>query len=1022
MIKAIANRLPSFIFLLYVWQMIANRSLGSMLTLIIKDKGALSMILHHDYDKDRRKKNQKDHFLGSAGGLALMYALTIVLSSIINCWVAGLIGGVHAWLEDPSTKGGLRSLFLGNPNATFGNEMDQALAVTNLGNFAVARQYWIIFLILEITFILASTRLIMKIHIRWRPRKTNQYGNDRLTSEPEILRQYPIIADRDFSFPGYGGVPVMHFKPWSILIKYHPILFLTTYLKAQINKDNKYCQGFYAIDQTTVNTLGIGITRSGKDQTEIIPLVDILSRAAKQASMILTDPKIETLSEAYLPLKQRGYDVEVINVSDTNRSMSYNPLQTIIEFAKEGYYDETQQAINSLSTSIYNDPNAKEKFWQESSTNLLNSLILALIDHAERNQNWNEVTMDNVIHMMTNLGGKEVYLNKYGEIIPEEGDTDLPEVDDTKAVAVKNKLLMYFAKLRKLQETHFSKWRQMALDAFAQSKFSGDETTGNIYSSAIGPIKIYLQSNIGQLTSMNTVDFEKIGFPRMLTLSFPKDYRFSTVIIKITDLHNRKIEQNNTSIDKLGQLKYAIREKLPVDFKIHINFNFYRNDSSIQQDWITLRGHKSFWQKGIETGSYKLDPYTQQPILKRIILEVTNSHLSGELTKMKLRYSEKPVALFLVTPPDNPSYNQLLAFAVDQVFNTLWSLAERNGRKLVTRLHFILNEFGNIPTINAMDTKISIGLSTGMLFDIFVQNLEQLEIHYSKNVANTIKANCSNWLYILTNSLPTAQKISNLAGKRTVDVTTNNGKIGDARNTNVNNSYISQNIFSPTELTNFMGGEMLTLRATYRQDQKKQSVVAYPIFAHGQTQMPFSYKFLIDEFNSQHTIDDIGIKAPHRDIKLEDLRIDFDKAYKQLLDLINGIESDDLNSAINTGIKKAREELADDNSNRLDSQEDSETNKKIMDEENTDTIFTENLLMNKQFLADINEIIYEVLDQIHPSQQLRLQMYNHTYDFWHDPSHNSWTYLKDDLFSDRPDLYDEVTAIMKQRIGQLKEG
>lgn len=186
--------------------------------------------------------------------------------------------------------------------------------------------------------------------------------------------------------------------------------------------------------------------------------------------------------------------------------------------------------------------------------------------------------------------------------------------------------------------------------------------------------------------------------------------------------------------------------------------------------------------------------------------------------------------------------------------------------------------------------------------------------------------------------------------------------------------------------------------------------------------MPFSYKFLIDEFNSQHTIDDIGIKAPHRDIKLEDLRIDFDKAYKQLLDLINGIESDDLNSAINTGIKKAREELADDNSNRLDSQEDSETNKKIMDEENTDTIFTENLLMNKQFLADINEIIYEALDQIHPSQQLRLQMYNHTYDFWHDPSHNSWTYLKDDLFSDRPDLYDEVTAIMKQRIGQLKEG
>lgn len=981
------------------------------------------MILHHDYDKDRLKKNQKNHFLGSAGGLALMYALTILLSSIINCWVAGLIGGIYTWFQDPITKAGFRSLFLGNPNTTFGNEFNQALTLSNIGNIAVAKQYWLIFLVLEGTFILASTRLILKIHLRWRPRKTNQYGNDRLTSEPEVLRQYPIIADRDFKFPGYGGIPVMHFQPWSILIKYHPILFLKTYLRPLITKLDKYCRGFFAIDQTTVNTLGIGITRSGKDQTVITPLVDILSRAAKKCSMLLTDPKIETLAESYLPLKQRGYDVQVINVSDTNRSMSYNPLKIITEFAKEGYYDETQQAINSLSTSIYNDPNAKEKFWQESSSNLLNSLILAIIDHAERNHNWDEVTMDNVIHMMTELGGKEVYINKYGEIIPEEGDTDLPDVDDTKAVAAKNKLLMYFAKLRKLQENNFSKWRQMALDAFAQSKFSGDETTGNIYSSAIGPIRIYLQSNIAQLTSMNTVDFEKIGFPRMLKVVFPKSYRFSTVTVKLTDLQDNLIEQNSSSVDKLGQLKYAVRKKLPTDFKIHLSFKFHRNNSAIQQDWITLRGHKVFWKKGIETGSYKLDPYTHQPILKRIALATVQSQLRGKLAKVELKYSEKPVALFLVTPPDNPSYNQLLAFAIDQVFNTLWSLAERNGRKLVTRLHFILNEFANIPTINAIDTKISIGLSAGMLFDIFVQNLEQLEIHYSKHVADTIKANCSNWLYILTNSWQTAQQISNLTGKRTVDVTTNNGKIGDARNTNVNNSYISQNVFSPTELTNFMGGEMLTLRATYRQDQKNQSVVAYPIFAHGKTQMPFSYKFLMDEFNDQHTIDDIGIKAPHRELKLEERRVNFDKAYKQLLDLIDGEENDNLDSAIDSGIKEAHDKIVDDNSSQLADKETSEDEELAESNESTgDVIFSEELLNDHQFLADINEVIFEFLDKIHPSQQLRLQMFNHTYDFWRDPSHNRWTYLQNDLFIDRPDLYDDLTAVMKQRIGQLKKG
>lgn len=1006
------QRMQWFLHCFLFWQMIVTEYFGIMLALILIDKGALCMTLHHDYDKDRLKKNQKNHFLGSAGGLALMYAITIILSSLVNCWVAGTLGGAYDFFQDPVTKAGIRALSLGDPNATFGNEFTQNLTLANIGNFTVAKHYWKIFLVLEIAFILASTRLIMKIHIRWRPRKTNQYGNDRLTSEPEILRQYPIIPDRDFTFPGYGGIPVMHFQPWSILIKYHPILFLRRYLQPRFTKIKQYCQGFFAIDQTTVNSLGIGITRSGKDQSVITPLVDIISRAAKKCSMVLTDPKIETLALAYLPLKKRGYDIEVINVSDTNRSMSYNPLQIIVNFAKDGYYDETQQAVNSLSTSIYADPNAKDKFWQESSINLLNSLILALIDHADRNHNWQEVTMDNVIHMMTELGGKEVYINKFGEIIPEEGDADLPDVDDTKAVAAKNKLLMYFTKLRKLQDAKFSKWRQMALDAFAQSKFSGDETTGNIYSSAIGPIKIYLQSNIAQLTSMNTVDFEKIGFPRMLKLTFPKTYRFSTVKVKITDLQNNTIEQHTSSVDKLGKVKYTVRKKLPDDFSIYLSFKFHRNDPAIQQDWINLRGHKVFWKKGLETGNYKLDPYTNQPILKKVTLTTIDSHLNGELKQMQLKYSEKPVALFLVTPPDNPSYNQLLAFAVDQIFNTLWSLAERNGRKLVTRLHFILNEFGNVPTINAMETKISIGLSAGMLFNIFVQNLEQLEIHYSKHVAETIKSNCSNWLYILTNSWQTAQQISNLAGKRTVDVTTNNGKLGDARNTNVNNSYISQNIFSPTELTNFMGGEMLTLRATYRQDQKKQSVVAYPIFAHGKTKLPFSYTFLADEFNDQRTIDDIGIKAPHRNLKLEELRVNYDKAYRQLLDLIDGQESDDisdLHSELNIAMGGSGENL-DDNT---------ETNSH---QENNDIIFDNTLLNDHQFLADINQVVFEFLDKIHPSQQLRLQMFNHTYDFWRDDNHNRWSYLQNELFSDRPDLYQDLAAVMQQRINQLKKG
>lgn len=192
------------------------------------------MIWHHDYGKERQQKEEKPHFLGSTVGLIIMYGLTILVSSMVMCWLAGVIGSFLAFLEDPTTKAGLFQIYNGNSQAPLGNEINWSFS--NIGNFAIARQYPIIFWVLEIAFIAASSRLILKIHFRWAPRKANQYGNDRLTSDPEVLKQYPMIADRDFSFVGYGGVPVAHFTPYSTFLKYHPVMFFKDYLKPHFFK------------------------------------------------------------------------------------------------------------------------------------------------------------------------------------------------------------------------------------------------------------------------------------------------------------------------------------------------------------------------------------------------------------------------------------------------------------------------------------------------------------------------------------------------------------------------------------------------------------------------------------------------------------------------------------------------------------------------------------------------------------------------------------------------------------------
>lgn len=953
-------------------------------------KGASQMIFstHHNYDSERNLKNEKKHFLGSPGGLVFMYGLCLVVTSYFNCWLTSIIVGIHQWANDPQVKGQLGAIMNGSPQFQgISGNINQRVSPANIGNFTFALHpfhHFLITLVLEIIALALFSRLIIRIYIRWRPNKYNQYGNDRLTTEPEVLRQYPIIADRDFSFAGYGGVPVMHFKPWSTLIKYHPTLFLSQYIKPHLEKGPKHSNGFYAIDQTTVNSLGIGITRSGKDETEITPLVDILSRAKKKASMAVFDPKTETLAMSYEQLRKRGYDVEVLNLDDTNFSGSYNPLAIIVQYAKTGYYDEAQEEINSLSTSMYEDPNAKDKFWQQSSASLLNSLVLAEIDYADRNNAWEQVTMDNVLHMLTDLGSKDVLINAAGQIIPGEDDEGLPEVSDTKAVSKSNKLTVYFAKLRHMQSYNFSKWRQMALDAFAQSKFAGEETMGNIYTSALAPLRIYQQSNIARLTSKNTINFEKMGFPRMLKLAFPMKYRFSTAVITITDRNGKVIEKNNSTVDKLSRLSYAVRNKLPKEFKINVSFNFRQNRSEILNHSIQFNGRKVFIKKGLGKHAYLRDPYSNQLILKEVKLTVGTNHLTGEVTQSILNYSEKPVALFIVTPPNNTSYNQLAAFAVTQIFNQLWGIATKNGRHLITRMHFIMNEFGNVPTIEAMDRKVSIGLGAGLLFDIFVQNIEQLEIHYTPKQAATIKSNCSNWLYILSNSEKTVKEISDHIGKQTVTVRSSNSRFGDARTTHINDSYKSQEILSPTELSNFAGGEMVTLRAVYRQDQKGNSVEAFPIFAHGSTKMPFRKDFLADEYNDQHTIADIGIKAPHRDFSLEDNRIDYDEAYLQVLN--DDVAVVQANSKSNDDEEMAKQNFYQ----RAENQNDATTN----------VIFTPEELQNQNLIEWANLNIPNFIDDQQIKANFVQQIQKLGTKFWSIPNVNNWDYINSLLQGD----------------------
>ena len=110
----------------------------------------------------------------------------------------------------------------------------------------------------------------------------------------------------------------------------------------------------------------------------VFPTIDVYSRAAEKPSMIINDPKGELASASYDILKERGYDIQILNLLEPMKSMSYNPLQLIINAYKNKDYSTAQLLCNTLTFSLYNDPSAKDKFWLISAQSLVNALILAI--------------------------------------------------------------------------------------------------------------------------------------------------------------------------------------------------------------------------------------------------------------------------------------------------------------------------------------------------------------------------------------------------------------------------------------------------------------------------------------------------------------------------------------------------------------------------------------------------------------------------------------------------------------------
>lgn len=746
---------------------------------------------------------------------------------------------------------------------------------------------------------------------QYRDYNHNEEGDDRFATVKEIHQQYKKVPNKTETYPGEGGVPVLHEtrKSLSGLTLGSQMLWQNrTFSRYMTNAERilgiyAKASGDYYIDDSTTNMLGIGMTRSGKGEGHITTTMDVNSRAEIQPSMVIADPKGEHYQSSYKTMRRRGYDVNVLSFQNMDWSMSYNPLALAIDAAKKGYYEKTQTRVNAVAEAIYRKTkpgmgNGNAKYWEDTSISLFNAIAMALIDRANETfkngekDAWDTVTVRNIAKFLTDLGSEEVFVNDYGDIV-ENPDRD-------QQVKKKSKITVYFDNLRKINQEKFSKFRDMADLNFRSSDFASEETKGNVFSSMMSGINLFLQDNIAKLTSKNSIDLESVGFPRRLSVKFRSssnvamrnEYAHKTAKVTITSQSAwgkttrqvTHVKEATALIDGEGYLTYVIEPKLPDQFLITIDFNHENNgDSTIRNKTFQFSAEKVYQKRG---KIIKLDEYTRKPVLDHIKVTVLNNQEDNLLQEddIDLIYSDNPKVIYLVTPPNRTEYNSIVSLFLDQLFNANYELALSNGRKCVNRILHILDEFTNIPAIPHMDTKISIGLGQNILYYLWIQNLEQLVDKYGENVAATIQDNCSLKIYVKSTSDKTNSRFSKDLGTRTITRRRRSSNILDEANPNVSIENPKQELLTPTQLAKLQEGEAVILRGVKGRDNAGRKVTTDPIFLHEKTAFPYRYMFLQDEFDHSMTLADIPVNSEHRELDLQDIAVGAQSTFNKIID------------------------------------------------------------------------------------------------------------------------------------------
>lgn len=300
------------------------------------------------------------------------------------------------------------------------------------------------------------------------------------------------------------------------------------------------------------HTLVIGTTGSGKTATFVNPSIQILSELKNHPSMLISDPKGELYQSNAKALRDKGYEVKVLDLRNPYNSVRWNPLerpyllhQRAMGLEKEIATDEEQGCYffegnqywskeevdcaiqvrrQQLNDQVYEDlddicavlcpvTNKEEPMWESGAQHLILAIALAMLEDSDDPK----------------LGMSKEKYNFYS-IMKVATSTE----DECK------ELIDYFHNRSPLSK---------AASLSKQVMDSSDKTRGSYLSSTFDKISMFSDLSLCALTSSNEIEFGSMGEkPIALFLQIPdeKETRHTLASMVILQAYKELVNKANS--------------------------------------------------------------------------------------------------------------------------------------------------------------------------------------------------------------------------------------------------------------------------------------------------------------------------------------------------------------------------------------------------------------------------------------------------------------------------------------------